>query len=77
MAGLVWASHAFASLGQRRRGWPALCHGCLARFLSPERNVLLYQPHSIHSTRFPTFGDVTGTEQINAVQPHNSVFHWL
>jgi hypothetical protein len=43
--------------------------------LSPERNILLYKSHGIDSTRFPTFGDVTGAEEINAVQQHNSVFH--
>jgi hypothetical protein len=55
--------------------WPGLSHGCLARFLSPERNILLYKLHSIDSTQVPTFGDVTGAEEINAVQQHISVFH--
>jgi Transposase DDE domain/Domain of unknown function (DUF4372) len=50
-------------------------HGCLARFLSPERNILLYKLHGIDSTQFPTFGDVTGPEEINTVRQHNSVFH--
>ena len=35
----------------------------------------LYKLHGIDSTRFPTFGDVTGTQEINTVQPHLSVFH--
>jgi hypothetical protein len=43
--------------------------------LSPERNISLYKSHSIDSTGLPTFGDVTGTEEINAMQPHISVFH--
>jgi hypothetical protein len=55
--------------------WPALGHGCLARFLNPERNILLYKAHGIDSTQLPTFGDVTGPEEINAVRQHNSVFH--
>jgi hypothetical protein len=54
-----------------------LTHGCLARFLSPDGNILLAKAHSIDSTQFPTFGDVTGTEEVNAVPPHNSVFHSL
>lgn len=57
--------------------WPGLAHGRLAQFLSPERNIPLYKSHGIDSTQFPTFGDVTGTEEVNAVQPHNSVFHSL
>jgi hypothetical protein len=52
-----------------------LAHGCLARFLNPERNILLYKAHGIDSTQLPTFGDVTGPEEINAVRQHNSVFH--
>jgi hypothetical protein len=43
--------------------------------LSPERNIPLYESHDIDSTQFPTFGRVTGAEEINAVQQHNSVFH--
>src|SRR5450755_2426229 len=35
----------------------------------------LGESHSIDSTRIPTFRDVTGTQEINAVQQHNSVFH--
>jgi hypothetical protein len=52
-----------------------LAHGCLARFLSPNRNISLGESHSIDSTRIPTFRDVTGTWEINAVQQHNSVLH--
>jgi Transposase DDE domain/Domain of unknown function (DUF4372) len=58
-----------------RERWPGHAHGCLARFLSPERNILLYKLHSIDSTQLPTFGDVTGPEEINTVRQHNSVFH--
>jgi hypothetical protein len=43
--------------------------------LNPERNILLYKAHGIDSTQLPTFGDVTGPEEINAVRQHNSVFH--
>jgi hypothetical protein len=52
-----------------------LAHGCLARFLSPERNIPLYKVHGIDSTELPTFGDVTGAEEIHAVRQHPSVFH--
>jgi hypothetical protein len=43
--------------------------------LSPERNILLGKAHGIDPTQVPTFGDVTGTEEITAVRQHNSVFH--
>jgi hypothetical protein len=56
-------------------GHAVLSHGCLARFLSPNRNIPLYKSHSIDSTQLPTFGDVTGTQEVNAVRQHNSVFH--
>ena len=43
--------------------------------MNPERNILLYKAHGIDFTQLPTFGDVTGPEEINAVRQHNSVFH--
>jgi hypothetical protein len=45
--------------------------------LSPERNISLYKLHGIDSTRIPTFGDVTGTEEIKAVRQHTSVFQTI
>jgi hypothetical protein len=36
---------------------------------------LLYKAHDIDSTQVPTFGDVTGHEEVNAVSHDNSVFH--
>jgi Domain of unknown function (DUF4372) len=36
---------------------------------------LLYKAHDIDSTQGPTFGDVTGHEEVNAVLHENSVFH--
>jgi hypothetical protein len=36
---------------------------------------LLYKAHDIDSTQSPTFGDVTGHEESNAVPHDNSVFH--
>jgi IS4 transposase len=36
---------------------------------------LLYKAHDIDSTQVPTFGDVTGHEEVNAVPHDNSVFH--
>jgi hypothetical protein len=36
---------------------------------------LLYKVHGIDSTQGPTFGDVTGHEESNAVPHNNSVFH--
>src|SRR5580698_3183038 len=35
----------------------------------------LYKAHGIDSTHGPTFGDVTGHEESNAVPHDNSVFH--
>jgi len=42
--------------------------------LSPERNISLYKSHGIDSNQIPTFGDVTGAEEINTVRQHSSVF---
>ncbi len=39
--------------------------------------ILLYKAHGIDSTRGPTFGDVTGHEEVNAVPHENSVFHTM
>jgi hypothetical protein len=59
----------------KRRGSPGQATRLSGTFLSPARNIPLYKVHSIDSTRFPTFGDVTGTQEINAMQQHNSIFH--
>ena len=62
---------------QQVKTWVAgLTHGRLPVF-NPQPNIPLYKSHGIDLTQFPTFGDVTGTEEVNAVQPHNSVFHSL
>ncbi len=37
----------------------------------------LYKVHGIDSTRFPTSGDVTGTEEFNAVRQQNSIFQTI
>ncbi len=54
--------------------WLALCHGCAARFLSPGCNI----PYANHTTliliEIPTFADVTGPQEINAVPAHPNVF---
>jgi hypothetical protein len=42
--------------------------------LSHDRNILLSKLHAIDSPPLPTFGDVTGTEAINAVRHQGSVF---
>jgi hypothetical protein len=48
--------------------WPGPTHGCPAGFL-------LFKTHDVDSTRGPTFGDVTGHEEVNALPHDNSVFH--
>jgi transposase len=45
-----------------------LTHDCPAR-------ISLFEAHGIDSTRGPTFGDVTGHEEVNTVPHDNSVFH--
>jgi hypothetical protein len=47
---------------------PGLTHGCPAR-------ISLVRAHGIDSTQGPTFGDVTGHEENNAVPHENSVLH--
>jgi hypothetical protein len=54
-------------------------HGAFPRLsgtiLESRSQYFLAKAHGIDSTRIPTFGDVTGTEEINAVRQHPSVFH--
>ena len=50
-------------------------HSCPARFLRPKPDILLGESNGIDSTRFPTFGDVTGAEDMNAMRQDNSVLH--
>ena len=42
--------------------------------MSPHCNISLYKLHGIDSNGFPTFGDVTGSQENNAVPAHPSVF---
>ena len=75
MTGLGPVTHDFLAFVSRSHGWPGQAHGCLARFLSPDRNIPLYKLRGIDSTQIPAFGDVTGPEEINAVRQYHSVFH--
>ena len=51
--------------------------GTVFACLPGARDISLVRSHGIDFNQFPTFGDVTGAEEIKAVRQHDSVFHTI